>query len=453
MSSPVRNLWSTIRDRVRSQLWPLPVAAVIVATVAGVLLPHLDAVVDASVPSWLGGILFGGDADAARSVLGAVSSSLITVTSLTFSLTVVTLQLASGQFSPRLLRTFTSDIFVQATLGLFLATFTFSLTVLRSVRSGSDGQIAFVPRISVTTSFVLAVGSVIGLVVFLAHLARQIRVETMLRDVHRDATATVDAVLNLSNRLEVRPDIPIIPDRAEPMVAVKSGFVIGVDHGALLAAAVEADAVVIIQTHPGSSVVQGTPLGRAWSLDGVLAAPVWDRLQDRVARSVHLGYERTAAQDVGYGLRQLTDVANKALSPGVNDPTTAVHALAHISALLCELGDRDLDAVVLRDHDGNVRAVLQGPDLDELVDSALTQPRRYGAGDPAVMGRLFDLLGELAWRFPTSQHFVVSSQLSRLRATVEAQNFDSAQVHQLEAKAARVDDLLANPRKMKDFSN
>ncbi|MET3808343.1 putative membrane protein [Nakamurella sp. UYEF19] len=453
MSSPVRNLWSTTRDRVRSQLWPLPVAAVIIAAVVGVLLPHLDATVDASVPSWLGGILFGGDADAARSVLGAVSSSLITVTSLTFSLTVVTLQLASSQFSPRLLRTFTSDIFVQATLGLFLATFTFSLTVLRSVRNGSDGQIAFVPRISVTTSFVLAVGSVIGLVVFLAHLARQIRVETMLRDVHRDATATVDAVLDFLNRRELRSDIPAIPDRAEPVLADTSGFVTGLDHDAILSAAVDADAVVIIQTHPGSSVVQGTPLGRAWSPDGVLGASAWDRLQERVAHCVSLGYERTAAQDVGYGLRQLTDVANKALSPGINDPTTAVHALAHISALLCELGDRDLGPVVLRDPEGKVRAVLQQPDLAELVDSALTQPRRYGAGDPAVMSRLFDLLGELAWRFPTSQHPVVSSQLSRLRATVDAQNFDTVQMHQLEAKAALVEDLLANPTKKKDYPN
>lgn len=88
---------------------------------------------------------------------------------------------------------------------------------------------------------------------------------------------------------------------------------------------------------------------------------MWDRLQDQVAHAVRVGYERTAAQDVGYGLRQLTDVANKALSPGINDPTTAVHALAHISALLCELGDRDLSPVVLRDQNGRVRGVLQRP--------------------------------------------------------------------------------------------
>ena len=265
----MRSLLSTVRDTVRTQLWPLPVAAVILAVVVGLLLPQLDGRVDASMPAGGGGLLFGGDADAARTVLSAVSGSLITVTSLTFSLTVVTLQLASSQFSPRLLRTFTSDIFVQATLGLFLATFTYSLTVLRSVRNGSDGQTPFVPRISVTTSFGLAVASVLGLVMFLAHLARQIRVETMLRDVHRDAAAVVDAVLQPASDAPDRTDVPGIPDRAEVVLAAASGFVVGIDQAELVAAAVQANAVLAITAYPGSSLVTGTPLGHAWSADGV----------------------------------------------------------------------------------------------------------------------------------------------------------------------------------------
>ena len=448
----VRNLLSWARDAIRTQLWPLPVVAVVVAAAVGVLLPHVDAQVDGSVPSWWGGVLFGGDADAARTVLSAVAGSLITVTSLTFSLTVVTLQLASSQFSPRLLRTFTSDIFVQATLGLFLATFTFSLTVLRSVRNGSDGQVPFVPRISVTTSFILAVASVIGLVVFLAHLARQIRVETMLRDVHRDATTIVQTALDPLPHDASPPEALPGSASAEAVLAVKSGFVVRVDEGALLAAAVEANAVVVITAYPGTSLVAGTPLGRTWSPTGALDPPQRERLQTRIDRAVRVGYERTAAQDVGYGLRQLTDVANKALSPGINDPTTAVHALGHISALLCELGDRDLRPVLLRDDDGQVRVVLQRPSLGELVDTALTQPRIYGATDPAVMGRMLDLLSELAWRFPPEQHHLVRSQLTRLNTTIAAQNFDATQIQQLHTKTVRVEEWLAHPPTTKNLS-
>jgi len=161
------------------------------------------------------GVLFGGDADAVRSLLGAIASSLITVTALTFSLTVVTLQLASSQFSPRLLRTFTSDQFVQATLALFLATFTYALTVLRAVRSAGDsGQAEFFPKFAVTLAFLLAVASVLGLVLFLAHLTAQIRVETMLRNVHRDASRTMRAVL--AERSVTAPTAANRPGRDRP---------------------------------------------------------------------------------------------------------------------------------------------------------------------------------------------------------------------------------------------
>jgi len=141
----------------------------------------------------------------------------------------------------------------------------------------------------------------------------------------------------------------------------------------------------------------------------------------------------------------LTDVANKALSPGINDPTTAVHALGHISALLCELADHDLSPVVLADEQGHPRVVLHRPDLAEMVDTALTQPRRYGASDPQVMARLYALLAELAWRCRPDQHHVVADQLARLRDTVAVQDFDAVEVRQLAAAASRVQTILNHP--------
>lgn len=185
----------TLRAAVSSRLWPIPVFAVAAAVALGVGLPALDQALDEHVPELLQVYLFSGGASAARSVLEAISGSLITVTSLTFSLTVVTLQLASSQFSPRLLRTFTSDRFVHWTLALFLGTFSYSLTVLRSVRSDTDGGTEFVPDIAVTVAFILAIASVIGLVLFLAHLTREIRVETMMRNVHTETAATIERVL------------------------------------------------------------------------------------------------------------------------------------------------------------------------------------------------------------------------------------------------------------------
>ncbi len=436
---------NAVRDTIRTQLWPLPVAAVAVALVLGVAVPRADHGIDSSLPSWVSAVLFSGDPGAARTVLDAVSSSLITVTSLTFSLTVVTLQLASSQFSPRLLRTFTSDVFVQATLGLFLATFTFSLTVLRSVRSAGDAQSVFVPRIAVTLSFVLAVASVLGLVVFLAHLARQIRVETMLRDVHDDASATIGAVLGQrdpSSTAQVETQLSP-PAAAHTVLARSSGFLVRVDENDLLRCAVDEDIYFVLYCQAGASVVAGTPIGSLWSAARPLDRAELKLLEDRIAGAIHIGFERTAVQDVGYGLRQLTDVANKALSPGINDPTTAVHALGHISAVLCELADRDLGPVLVHGSDGQVRVMLSRPDLADLVEGAITQPRRYGASDPQVMARIFRLLEELAWHVPARERNVITSHLERLKVTVKAGDFDGAETQQLAQAAEDVVTALA----------
>lgn len=437
----VSPVFVSARETVRAQLWPLPVLGIVLAVAAGVALPLLDALVDERLPPSLTGLLFGGDAGAARTLLDAIASSLITVTSLTFSLTVVTLQLASSQFSPRLLRTFTSDIFVQATLAIFLSTFTYALTVLRAVRSGDEGA-AFVPRISVTVAFVLGIISVLGLVLFLAHLARQIRVETMLRDVHDDASATVASATSPLEDARPQPPPPVPPATAIDITAPSSGFLTSINQNELLSAATEVDAILIIDCYPGRSLVEGVPIGAAWSASDDLADDALDRLKGAVSTAIRLGYERTAAQDVGYGLRQLTDVANKALSPGINDPTTAVHALGHISAILCQLAGRDLRPIVLSDQDSVVRVVLRRPSFAEFVDIAITQPRRYGSSDPQVMQRLFLLLEELAWHVDNGS--AVREQLDRLRGTVAGSDFDEVELAQLESAAQRVEQAIAH---------
>lgn len=432
-----------IAEAFRSQLWPLPTAAVVLAVVVGVGLPRLDAALGDVVSDDVAGYLFDGGADAARAVLTTIAGSLITVTALTFSLTVVTLQLASSQFSPRLLRTFTSDRIVQSTLALLLATFVYALTVMRTVGSEVGGQAGFVPQLSVTLAYVLTVASVLMLVGFLSHLVRELRVETMLRDVHRVASRTIEATLPPASDEE--PAAPVVPAGSAPLIATNSGFLTSVDEAALLEAAVRGRARISIDREPGSSLVAGTPLGRLWAEDGAdpLDGERLEQVQEAAARAVRTGVERTAAEDIAYGLRQLTDVAVKALSPGINDPTTAIHALSHSSALLCELAAADPRPRVRSDEQGTVRVVLATPTLADLLDLAISQPRRYGAGDPAVLARLITLLSELAWSSPRPEHRrAVAQQLERLRRTVAEQHFDDVERADLAALASSVEDSL-----------
>ncbi len=395
---PLGRAGSRTWTRLRTSLWPLPVLAVVLAVGLGVGFPVVDEVLQQPGGEHPLTLVFGGGPSAARDVLAAIAGSLISVTGLTFSFTVVALQLASSQHSPRFLQTFVTDRVVQTTLALLVGTFVYALTVLRTVRTEESGGPAFVPRLSVTVGFALALASVVGLVLFLGHLSRSLRVETMLRDVSEEARETFARELP---RQEDRSSLGTPPPSgpATPVCAAHSGFVTDVDGEAIAAAAAAAGATVVLEPRIGDSVVTGTPLAhlRPPSADpgGVVEA-----LERSLHEGVSLGHERRPEKDVAYSLRKVVDIAVRALSPGTNDPTTAVHALSHVSALLGELATHRLQPIRFRDGDGVVRLVVPQWDLAALVQLGLEEPLAFAGGQPAVLRRLAGLLRELAWRAP-----------------------------------------------------
>ncbi|MBX7453478.1 DUF2254 domain-containing protein [Mycolicibacterium sp. 3033] len=430
---------TVVREALRSRLWPVPALGVVAALIAGVAIPDLDRLIGGSLPSTVTAYLFGGGADAAREILGTIATSLMTVTSLTFSLTLVTLQLASSQYTPRLLRTFASDHFVQRTLALFLATFVYAVTVLRTVRNDSDTIVRFVPRIAVTVAFVLAIASIIMLVLFLGHLVRQIRIETMLHYIRDDAIGAGNRILGPCD--DERETAPAVHPAAVPVPARSTGFLVGIDEEALVTAACRADAMIWIDRPVGSAVVSGVPVGFCRTPD---SGDDDDTLADKVAASMHTDIERTAAQDIGYGLRQIVDVVLRALSPGVNDPTTAIHGLHACSAILCDFACHQLSPRVLRDDDGAARVVIARPSLADLLDSVCTQTMIYGGADPAVVTRVLLLLREVAWASSLPEHReAVASQLGRVERDIAGRDFDPVDTERLAQKANDVRAALA----------
>lgn len=440
----MNRLMAKVKAALESELWPIPTLAVGAAVGLGIGLPLLDASIDESLWPVLAQYLFGGGPDAARGVLQTIAGSLITVTSLTFSLTVVTLQLASSQFSPRLLRTFTRDRFVHATLALFLATFTYALTVLRTVRTEGEEGTAFVPRLSVTFAYVLAVASVLGLVMFLAHLTREIRVETMMQRVSAESGAVI-------NRLFSETDARGRPGSDQPTAgamrieSAESGFLTYADDRALLAAATAWEAVIRIDREVGDSLVRRTPVATAWPLDQGRRFTDDERakLSDAVNQAIGTGIERTNAQDAGFGFRQLADVAVKALSPGINDPTTAVHVLGHLSGLLCLLTERQAGPAVISDEGGHVRVVVARPSMEDLLSLSLSQVRQYGAQDPAVVSRILRLLLEVAWCDSANAHTAaLRAELTQTTDAMHTHSYGAAERDRLDGLARQVDDAL-----------
>ncbi len=307
-------------------------------TAGAVLLFVVTLQLEQLVPSDVSGlpVVFSGGADAARNVLSVISGSLITVVATVFSLTIVALQLASANYSPRLLRNFTSDRGVQVVLGAYIGTFTYALLVLRVIRTPKGTTGAFVPIISITTAVVLALICVALLVYFIHHIASLIQSSTIVQRVRLDTLKSLARLDDLRSSpvetgdWEDRPEVRKLL-RGEPLVvrARESGYAQYVYADAVVGAVGGVAAgmtVVEIPFGPGNFVAAGLPLLKIWPApEGGLDPDSEDAARDAIV----LGKERSFGQDFAFGLRQLSDIALKGVSPGVNDPTTAMQAMDH----------------------------------------------------------------------------------------------------------------------------
>ncbi|WP_432484346.1 DUF2254 domain-containing protein [Kineococcus esterisolvens] len=374
-------------ERSRAVVWVWPGVAGAVALAAALVLAH----VRPREQTLLSRIAWPGGTDAAATMLQAIVAASISVITLTFSLTVVALQLASQQFSPRLLRDFMRDPWTKAVLAVLVATFVFSLTTLRGLRSDASP-----PAAALFVAFVLGTTSMAAVLGFIHHLTRMLRVDTMMVTVHDEALTAIDTFYPSLDDPQRRTPDDLDADWAAGtgIPAVRSGFVRVVDVEALVGAAREHDALVWIDVRPGDHVVTGSPLATAWAPG--LDERGRDALAGRVRDAVALGYERTVEQDAAFGFRQLTDIAVKALSPGINDPVTAAHCVGYAADLLVRLTGKQLGPTVHEDDDGVARAVVPDRDLRYYLDLVCGQVRRYGEREPTVLAALLRMLRDVA---------------------------------------------------------
>jgi len=339
--------------------------------------------------------LWPGDASAATSALQIVATSVMTATTLTFSLTVVAIQLASQQFSPRLLREFTRDPVTKTVLAVLAAAFAFTSTAVRTIRTDAP-----VPTVAIVVGQLLGLASFAAIVAFISHIVRMLRVDSMMLAVHDDALRAMEASYPPYEEVPRSPDeLDLDAALGRSVMASSSGFVQGVDVAGLVRAAQEHDAVVRVETRPGDQVMRGTPVATVWAREGAAGRrldPVPDALADGVRTAVRMGYERTFDQDTSFGLRQLEDIAVKAMSPSVNDPVTAATAAGHLGDLLVQLTGRHLGATLHEDEEGVGRAVVPDRDLRYYLDLTCGQLQRFAADEPTVLVALLRMLRDVA---------------------------------------------------------
>jgi uncharacterized membrane protein len=377
-----RDAW---QEYSRGSLWLMPMVSVVVALLLGALLSRID------VPS-TSFLAFQGTADDARALLIGISSTMVTVIALLLGLAVVALQLSSTQFSPRLLRNFLRDRPNQVVLSVFVGTFAYATGGLFEVGVSAGQRSDVYPRFAVTCAVALLFISLALLVYFADHLAHSIQVDHIMRVVER---TTLPVIRDLPAVVAgcTTAELPPVPAAAVPVPARTSGYVQVVHIEQLLAAAASRQVHVRVRPRIGEHVVAGTPLAWFWPASPDSPAPSAQTFDGCVDAAVRIGFERTLEQDPGLGLRQLVDLACKALSPAVNDPYTAIQSVERLSVLYTALAARPLGPIVARDPATAVTVTIAARSFAEHLALGVGLIRRYGAAEPTVVQALLRLLG------------------------------------------------------------
>ena len=382
----------SLLDDLRSSYWLLPTLMAVAAAGLAFGLVQLDRRLSTSMVENLP-IVTSNDPDATRSLLTVIMGSMITVTGVVFSITVVALTLASSQFGPRLLRSFLRDRTNQVAFGTFVSTFLYALVVLRAVSEGA------VPHVAATVAVLLAVTSLFVLIWFIHHTATSIQASSVIASVGAQLDRQLGHLLETeaeARREGRRPscqEIDALRERVADdgvvIVSTSDGFIRILDDKEALRLASDSDFEIVVDRAPGDFVTAGASLARAGPV-----AHVSEKLAERIRDAFVVGDHRSAAQDLRFAIGQLTEVAERALSPGINDPRTAADCARRLGAVICKAARGDLPTGAGYGEDARLRMVGPALGFEALVGCCFDPLRRYGAPHVEVVITMFTMLGQ-----------------------------------------------------------
>ncbi|HSE70478.1 MAG TPA: DUF2254 domain-containing protein [Nocardioidaceae bacterium] len=387
---------SYVEDRLRSSYWFLPAVMLVGSAVLAAVMVAIDDHTDIENVRWLRTVIYSGSPDGAREVLGTIAASMITVAGVVFSITIVSLQLASSQFGPRMLANFMRDRGNQITLGTFVSAFLYSLLVLRAIRTDRPGD---VPHVSTTVAVLLAVAGLSVLIYFIHHISTAIQAPNLVDAIAQELTLGVehlfpdlDRVPNAVDGTDDRPLPQGFDENARRIDANSTGFVEVIDVETLVQVARQHDLVVKLVVRAGRFVVDNTPFAYAYPADRVT-----DEVEEELAQTVITGARRTAVQDIEFPIKQMTEIAVRALSPAINDPFTANTCVDQASAGLCALAGREFPSTRILDATGHLRVVAGDPvTFGRVVGAAYDQIRQAASFHAPVYVHLLEALSRVA---------------------------------------------------------
>lgn len=430
-------------DALRASFWFTPAVFALLAVAFAVGVPILDYRYD----PWLKDNLeqYVMSPAAAQDLLSTIAGAMVTISGVVFSLTLLTLSVASAQMGPRLLRTFMRDRTTHVALGTFVGVSIYSLVVLASVRGAEER--GFAPQIAVLLSVLFAVAALVVMIYFIHRVARLIQVPYCIAEVAHELGASIDRLFpdrigseDTREDDERQEQESALGDDFHTVDAWGEGYVQGVDVEALVAEAVKRDAVFSLAYRSGHFVTQKSLLARVWPKSAFSA-----QLERTINDAFILGNRPTPRQDVECAVNELVEVAVRALSPGVNDPFSAINCVDRLAAALARLAERDIPSPCLRDTGGHVRVLRLIVSFPEVLDAAMNQIRQYGCGSVPVVVRILEGLAVIAAHVRRERDKeAVLRQATMTLELAEASGFHRQDIQDVRLRFVRVKEFLAS---------
>jgi len=377
-------------DELNGSFWFIPILMLLITMSSAIGFVYLDSQIAYSPEGVLKYIL-PASVESARSILGIIAGAMIGVAGTVFSITLVVLTLASSQLGSRLVRNFMYDKLNQVVLGTYVSSYVYCLIIISSIKEKESFN--FVPAISVLVALALAIAGIILLVIYIHHVSMSIQSDKVISDISDAMSKSIRKLFpdDIGYEEEKRtPDIDKLKQKyafKQEVRCKRSGYLQSVDGDGLLSIAQENDCITILYHRPGDYLVQNMVLCEVFCNEECS-----EEIHDKILDNFIIGKIRTPLQDAEFSIRQMVEVASRALSPGVNDPNTAIACIDNLTSVMCYLTGVKFPTPYRYDSDNKLRVIADNHTFAGMLNAAFNQIRQYAEGSPSVMIRLLEAM-------------------------------------------------------------
>lgn len=379
--------WSELK----ATFWFIPVIIILSSILLATGLIYLDGIVDFEQKG-IARFFFVSSSDSARSILTTIAGAMMGVAGTVFSITLVALTLASSQFGPRLIKNFMYVRLNQIVLGAYVSTYLFCLLVLNAVKDGDD--YIFIPSLSILASIIAAIINIILLIVFIHQIAISIQADKVISDISdyisQQVTKLFPEKMGEGKEEEEHIINPTTFSGYQNRISIKSpksGYLQYIDSESMMEVITQKDSLLELHFRPGDHLVAGLQIGLLFSNS------LWvEDEMEKILSQIVIGKTKTSQQDLEYSIHQLVEIASRALSPGINDPYTAIACIDNLTSTMSYLAQAKFPSRYRYDDKASLRIVADTVDFEGVLDAAFNQIRQFSGGSPSVIIRLMEAM-------------------------------------------------------------